>query len=72
MEVGLVPILPWNGVELDPGYVGRAPHLVSWEVFFLVRSEGRLGWVESKTFVEVQANCTVEKLFACMGEAARG
>ena len=70
--MGLVPILPWNGVELDPGYAGRAPRLVSLGVVSLVRSEGRLGWVESKPFVEVQANCTVEKLIACTGEAAQG
>ena len=70
--MGLVPILPWNEVELDPGYAGRAPHSVSWGVVSLVWTGEGLGCVESKPFVEAQARCMAEKLVACMGEAARG
>ena len=70
--MGLVPILLWNGVELDPGYAERAPHSVSWGVVSLVWIVEGLGWVESKTFVVVQARCMVEKLVACTEEAAQG
>ena len=70
--MGLVPILLGNGVEVDPEYAGRALHLVSWGVVFLVRTAEGLGWVESKPFVEAQARCMVEKLVACTEEAARG
>lgn len=70
--MGLVLILLWNGVEVDPGYAGRALHLVSWGVVSLVRTAEDLGWVEAKPFVEAQARCMVEKLAACTEEAARG